>query len=324
MTEFSAILRCPRCAGPLDALARCVACASGATRMGTILDFIGAQAEPGGRSTVEAFYGRFPFPGYGPSDDAAAILDRARRSPFLASLDAAIRPDATVLDAGCGTGQLAAFLSISGSRRTVVGVDACRASLETAEAFRSRAGLANLHFVRADVFALPLAREGFDVVVCRGVVHHTEDPYRAIREIALRVEAGGVLVLGFYESVARLPHRIRRGLARAAGRPLASLDPVLRRRDLDDRKKEAWIADQYCHPLERLLPLPRVMAALRAAGFEWLGSVPPARAGRSIFDRTPEPGPFARSLRRLRWALDSLRGEDAGLVCVLSRRQERS
>lgn len=271
---------------------------------------------------VTAFYERNPFPGYMPADDAAALLDRCRASPFLDGLDKAIAPDATVLDAGCGTGQITNFLGLAGPRRAVLGADLCNASLSAAEGFRSRAGVRNVRFVRADLFNLPTREERFDVVISRGVVHHTPDPARATAGVARRVRPGGMLVLGFYETIARMPHQVRQVLSRGGRAPIALLDPVLRRRDLDARKKETWIEDQYRHPLERLLPFPGVTAALEDQGFEWVRSVPPATTADEIFTPTPRPGALALFGRRLNWAWRCLWDEDAGLVCVVLRRRE--
>jgi SAM-dependent methyltransferase len=257
-----------------------------------------------------------------PADDAAALLDRCRASPFLDGLDRAIAPDATVLDAGCGTGQITNFLGLAGPRRAVLGADLCRASLAAAEGFRARADVRNVRFVRADLFALPTREERFDVVISRGVVHHTPDPARATAGVARRVRPGGMLVLGFYESIARMPHQVRQApLARRARARSRCSTPVLRRRDLDARKKETWIEDQYRHPLERLLPFPGVTAALEAQGFLWVRSVPPATTADEIFTPTPRPGALALFGRRLNWAWRCLWDEDAGLVCVVLRRR---
>jgi len=270
---------------------------------------------------VTAFYERNPFPGYMPADDASALLDRCRASPFLDGLDRAIAPDAHVLDAGCGTGQIANFLGLAGPRRRVLGADLCRASLEAAEGFRARAGVRNVQFVRGDLFALPAREARFDVVISRGVVHHTPDPARAADQVARRVAPGGVLVLGFYETLARAPHQLRQLLSRGGRAPIALLDPVLRRRDLDARKKETWIEDQYRHPLERLLPFPGVTAALEAQSFTWIRSVPPATSADELFEPTPRPGAMALLARRIGWAWRCLWDEDAGLVCVVLRKR---
>jgi len=272
---------------------------------------------------VAAFYEARPFPGYMPGDDASALLDRCRRSPFLRALDEAIAPDARVLDAGCGTGQIGNFLALAAPRRRVVGADRCAASLAAAEGFRSRAEVDNLALVRADIFALPLPAAAFDVVISRGVVHHTPDPVRATLSVCSHVRPGGVLLLGIYESIARLPHHARRTLSGNGRWPLAALDPVLRRRDLDAEKKLTWIEDQYRHPLERSLSFTAMLATVKSAGFTWLSSVPPATPGRALFAPTPEPGPVALLARRWGWALRCLTDEDAGLVCLLARRRDQ-
>jgi len=276
------------------------------------------------RRLVEAFYEARPFPGYASDDDGPALLDRARRSAFLRALDDSIAPDARVLDCGAGTCQLAAYLALAAPARCVVAVDACAASLREAERFRARARLPNLHLVRADVFDLPLRPQGFPVVISRGVVHHTAEPLAAIAAVARNVAPGGHLVLGFYETAARAAHRARRGLARLLGTPLRALDPVLRRPDLDEGKKLTWIEDQYRHPVERSLPLPEVLGALEGQGFEWVRSVPPAPGATGLLEAEARPGPPALAARRTGWLARGLADPDAGLVCLVVRRQARS
>jgi SAM-dependent methyltransferase len=312
---------CPRCFAGLspDAAHACAGCGLAFERTGGVIDVIGPGPRGAEAERVEAFYAQSPFPGYAAGDDGAALLDRSRRSPFLAALDAAVAPGARILDCGCGTAQLAAFLALAGLRRKVLGVDGCRAALLQADEFRRRAGVANLQLVRADLFDMPLPDAAFDVVVARGVVHHTPDPDAAIGHVARRVAHGGVLVLGFYEPRARLAHRLRRGVARLRGRPVATLDPILRRRDLDPEKRRIWIDDQYHHPLEHLLALQRVLARLEALGFRWVRSVPPAPSG-DLFDATPEPRGLQLGALRLGWALRGCTDPDAGLVVLIARR----
>ncbi|MCZ6596687.1 MAG: class I SAM-dependent methyltransferase [Planctomycetota bacterium] len=313
---------CPNCLGPI-ADSRCDRCGIGFRSEGGVLDYL-AEREGHYEEAVEEFYTGNPFPGYAPGDDAGTLIDRSRRSPFLEALDAAIPPDARVIDCGCGTAQLASFLALAGPRRTVVGVDGCMASLSHADGFRERTGITNLQLVRTDLFDLPVEPGRFDVVISRGVVHHTHDPDRAIGCVADLTRPGGFLLLGFYETRARLVHRIRRGLGRVLGRPGAALDPILRRRDIDDEKKRIWIEDQYHHPLERILPLPGVLAVLRELGFRFVRTVPPAPGAVGMFDATAEPGAVGLFRLRLGWTLRGFGDEDAGLVCVVARRQEAS
>ena len=271
-------------------------------------------------AAVNAFYEVRPFPGYAPGDDAPTLLDRCRASPFLAALDRAVDPSARVLEVGCGTGQLSNFLALAGPRRRVVGLDYTRASLEAAEGFRRRAGARNLLLLRADLFRMPVPHGAFDVVVSRGVVHHTPDPDGAVREVCARVAPGGHLVLGFYERVARLPHRARVALSGGGRRPIRALDAVLRRRDLTEDKKRTWIEDQYRHPLEHCLSFLHVLDVVRGAGLRWVASVPPAPAG-GLFEASTEPSRAALRWRRFGWAWRCLTDEDAGLVCLVARRE---
>jgi SAM-dependent methyltransferase len=325
------LILCPHCRQVFDPAVPCPDCGARVGRFGGVYDFLAESERDDASRAVEAFYDLRPFPGYAPGDDAATLIDRCRASPFLLELDRAIPPDARVLDCGCGTAQIPAFLALSSPHRRVIGVDACRASLRAADAFRARIGIPNLTLLRGDLFRLPLPAQGFDYVISRGVVHHTPDAHQAIRAVADRVAVDGYLVLGWYESMARLFHRLRQGLHLVRGRPVAVLDPVLRRRDLDPEKKRTWIEDQYLHPVEHLLPLPAVARTLERLGFEWVRSVPPepgeaerASGARGLF--TPEPRPSAAALlaRRARWLLAGANDPDAGLVCLLVRRQARS
>jgi SAM-dependent methyltransferase len=289
---------------------------------GGIVDVLGGQAREARAAEVEGFYTQSPFPGYAPGDDAGTLLDRSRRAPFLRAIDAAVPTDARVIDCGCGTAQLAAFLALAAPRRSVFAIDGCRASLEEAARFRARVGIQNLTLVRADLFDLPVRPESFSFVLSRGVVHHTPDPSGATRCVARCTAEGGMLMLGFYESRARLFHRLRMHLARVLGRPIALLDPILRTRDLDPEKRRIWIEDQYHHPLERLLPLPEVLRELEAQGFEWIRTVPPALEGtdRGLFHPVPRPSAASMSSLRNGWAWRGLTDPDAGLVCLIVRR----
>src|SRR5207248_8848761 len=167
MQSFEHLLACPRCRGPLRAL-HCDAC--------------GAQYDaPGGipalrldgdarTEQVRSFYATAPFPGYGPRDSYAGLRARASRSEFARLLDAAIPGDASVLEMGCGTGQLSLFLA--SADRAVIGADLARPSLELARDAAARYGVA-AGFVETDLRSPGLLRDAFDVVIFSGVLPHT-------------------------------------------------------------------------------------------------------------------------------------------------------
>jgi 2-polyprenyl-3-methyl-5-hydroxy-6-metoxy-1,4-benzoquinol methylase len=320
MSSRQDLFVCPACGADFDPEQPCSGCGEEIPITATaVRDFLAQKERSLPAQEVEAFYDIRPFPGYAPGDSAGSIIDRSRQSNFLDSLDQAIPVDATVLDAGCGTGQLVSFLALAASGRRVVGIDGCKASLGEADGFRQRVGIPNLTLARGDLFHLPLRPESFDVVISRGVVHHTEDPYGVTHLVAKLVRPGGIFLLGYYETFGRSFHCTRRFLSKLRGRPIRILDPILRARNLDEEKKKTWIADQYHHPLERILPTPVVVKELEKAGFQVLRTVPPAIASGGMFDARPVSG-ASLFARRVGWALSGIGDPDAGLVCVIARK----
>src|SRR5262249_46729025 len=148
-------------------------------------------------------------------DTIFSLRRRAARSEFARLLDRAIPGDARVVEVGCGTGQMSLFLATAD--RLVVGADLTRASLELGARAARRYGVDNVVFLETDLRTPGLREGAFDVVYSSGVLHHTPDPAASFARIARLVRPGGVIVLGLYNAYARLPHRVRRAIARFTG-----------------------------------------------------------------------------------------------------------
>ncbi len=252
---------------------RCVTCDTQYEAPGGIPDLrLPAEART---ERVRAFYAQAPFPGYAADETLSALRARASRSAFAQALDAAIPGDATVLEMGCGTGQLSLFLA--SADRVVVGADLTRASLELAEGAAQRLGVAGVRFVETDLRAPGLKRAAFDVVICSGVLHHTPDPRASFASLAALVRPGGVLVVGLYNAFARLPHRARRAVARMTGFRVIPGDPVIR--DREGGRREAWLRDQYQHVEEHRHTLGEVRGWFREQGFTYLRAFPSTLLG---------------------------------------------
>jgi SAM-dependent methyltransferase len=226
---------------------------------------------------VRRFYSEAPFPNYRARDTLEALRRRAERSQLARLLDEAIPRDARVLDLGCGTGQMALFLA-AGDRR-VVGADLTRASLALAADAARRFGVERALFVETDLRRPAFPDGAFDVVLSLGVLHHTPDPRAAFGAVARLVRPGGVIVLGLYNSFARLPHRLRRLVARLTGMRVIPWDPVLRDRGGEPARRRAWLRDQYLHPEEHRHTLGEVRSWFRENGIDYLRSYPSALLG---------------------------------------------
>ena len=106
----------------------------------------------------------------------------------------ALPAEPRILDAGCGTGEIASRLAELFPRAHVLGVDIIDDHLALA---RSRyASLApRLAFERQSIFGLDSANNSFDLTICRHVLHSIPHPDRVIAELARVTRPGGYLHL---------------------------------------------------------------------------------------------------------------------------------
>jgi SAM-dependent methyltransferase len=323
LAEALELLACPRCQGALDARLRCAACGATHRSEGGIPDL---RLEADARTeAVRAFYTQAPFPNYPPRDSHAWLRARAERSELLRLLDRAIAGDARVLELGCGTGQLSLFLA--SADRLVIGADLTRASLALAESARQRYGVTRALFVETDLRAPGLKPRAFDVVYSSGVLHHTPDPRASFAAMARLARPGGIVVVGLYNAYARLPHRLRRGLARLTGLRFVALDPVLRDRRAEPARREAWLRDQYLHVEEHRHTLSEVQGWFRENGVEYLRAYPdtllanePLREG-ALFSAVEDDWPFENVLAQLSWA--HTLSHEGGLFVAIGRARAR-
>ncbi|MBD0337804.1 MAG: bifunctional demethylmenaquinone methyltransferase/2-methoxy-6-polyprenyl-1,4-benzoquinol methylase UbiE [Thermoleophilia bacterium] len=114
-----------------------------------------------------------------------AGLDRRWRR---ATAEAAVRPGDRVLDACCGTGDLALACARAGGQ--VTGLDFSEPMLE-----RARRKAPELEWVRGDLLALPFPDASFDGATVGFGVRNVEDVERALAELRRVLRAGGRLAV---------------------------------------------------------------------------------------------------------------------------------
>jgi SAM-dependent methyltransferase len=98
------------------------------------------------------------------------------------------------LDVGCGMGRNS-FWAMSYGAREGVAVDINECSLAAAR--HNLAGFRSLEVMRASVYDLPFA-DRFDIAFAIGVIHHLDDPARALRGMARAVRPGGHVLIWVY------------------------------------------------------------------------------------------------------------------------------
>jgi ubiquinone/menaquinone biosynthesis C-methylase UbiE/DNA-binding transcriptional ArsR family regulator len=104
-----------------------------------------------------------------------------------------LKPFRNLLDLGTGTGRMLELLAPRAAR--AVGVDQSAAMLALARARIDQAGLRQVSLRQGDIYAPPVERNGYDLVVIHQVLHFLDDPARALAEAARALAPGGRLAV---------------------------------------------------------------------------------------------------------------------------------
>ena len=218
---------------------------------------------------VKSFYEENPFPNYEGLEEFGELVSKGSRNDFSANLLKAIGYNKTVLECGCGTGQLSHFLQLNNNH--VLGIDMSLGSLKLAVDHKLRNGLARSGFAQMNLFDLAVLDASFDVVISHSVLHHTFDARRAFAAIAHKAKPGGIIMVGLYNSYARIPTWLR---SKVIGLTGGNIDYVVRNKIKDRRKAEIWIKDQYYNPHETWHSIGEVQTWFDENDIEYLNCSP--------------------------------------------------
>ena len=119
-----------------------------------------------------------------------SYIDDALSFVVVASL---IRPGATAVDVGTGTGGV--LVSLAQAAAKVIGVDSSEKMLAVCGERIEQSGLKNVELRLGSAEALPLADGECDTAFSSMLLHHLGDPGLGIREMARAVKAGGKVVI---------------------------------------------------------------------------------------------------------------------------------
>lgn len=251
------------------------------------------------KGQVKDHYEQWPFPGTDFLSREGLLL--------LRYMDRWIRQErpltakkVRIIDVGCGTGHTTLALARNFPEASFLGLDISQASLRAARRFVKQAKTSNVAFRTCDLRRDLSSLGKYRVVLCLGVLHHTEDPRSTFRSIARLAEPGGYLVLWLYGSLGRFRHRVNQKLLRLLTRRMNGDESLEVARafveDLGPKfaagsgfytprgsgeeglawllQHPPWLADQMIPAHERAVTLPDILRLFRQNQLElwrWLG-----------------------------------------------------
>ncbi len=317
------ILVCPRTHQPLRRAGDAFVAPDGQRypiEEGIVRAFVGA--DDSATDTVQAFYEEAPFPNYNNFDTVASFIKAADQGIFARLLREQIPSGSTVLEVGCGTGQLSNYIAATTFNR-VYAADMTLASLRLGEKFARANGISRVRFLQMNLFRPCVARESVDVLITNGVLHHTGDTRAAFQSIVPLVKPGGYILVGLYNKIGRLRTDLRRVLYRSFGEHALFLDPHLRK-SLSPEKRRSWIRDQYLHPVERKHSISEVLHWFSESGISFISSIPgilePFDTESKIFQEKSPGTPIDRMLAEFSMLFASYGGE-GGLFLLIGRKE---
>jgi ubiquinone/menaquinone biosynthesis C-methylase UbiE len=187
----------------------------------------------------------------------------------------------SVLDAGCGTGIFSIIFARNEAGK-VTGIDISEGSLETALRLKDKFSLDNAHFQKEDMLNLPFADESFDIVWAWGTVHHTTDPFSAIKELIRVLKKDGSILLAVYtktkitfiheiirKTLIRTPRKSWKALCKVLAVLLAPVVFLFKKREKSRKgeKLEELIMDWYFVPIRHYYYPKEIAKFLEEEGF---------------------------------------------------------
>lgn len=233
------------------------------------------------RSVLE-MYMAHPYPRWSVERRHSWLVNELCRYAFL-GMDKSLK-GARFLDVGCGTGNRSMLVSKHFGVREFVGFDHSTASLEVAKEIAQEESFERFSPQTGDLFDLPFEDGSFDVVVSWGVLHHTPDPFRGLKEMVRVCRSGGYVGVFLYNKWNHWRHNLQKNkVSRLAGedfeRRFRVAHDLYGKKPVEQMSPEeiATFYDQYCHPHKSDHTYGETLAWFKELGLAYWGSAAPLR-----------------------------------------------
>lgn len=185
--------------------------------------------------------------------------------------DEIYNPDITkkekVLVAGCGTGE--ELIPISKYFHKIHAVDFCEKSLEIAKKNLQRIRKTNIEFQNLDLLNVNPIERKFNYIISRGVIHHTQFPYKALKNLFDLTNKRGQIYLNVYNSFGEWFYMIKLGIINL----MAKKDDFEKREKLIKKlrfsqERRSFDYDSYVNPIVKPLSVFKIRKFAKKNGFK--------------------------------------------------------
>jgi 2-polyprenyl-3-methyl-5-hydroxy-6-metoxy-1,4-benzoquinol methylase len=274
---------------------------------------------------VVEFYKDKPFPNYNDNDNKITILSKGDQS-YLKNLKKLVGYNKKILEVGCGTGQYSNYFAI-GTNNMIYALDPAYNSIKLAKNFSDKNNIKNIKYINGSVFDDIFEKETFDLVFSSGVLHHTKDTYLGFKKCTELVKKNGYLLVGLYNLYSRFS--LNKLLYKIFGEKGVIFDPILKDKKQSKASMDAWIKDQYDHPVERSHSIEELLSWFKKHNFEPISGIPNInnidmnKINDEIQDKNSYKlnSKFNLFFTQIKTNFNLL-GKDGALFCILGRKKD--
>ena len=270
---------------------------------------------------IKKFYEDTPFPNYKNTDNKYSILGIGNNNFLMKNLKKFIGNNKRILEVGAGTCQFSNYLAI-GTNNQIYAFDGTLQSLKLGKEFAEKNNIQNVSFVRGDIFDKIFKDEVFDFIWCNGVLHHTKNPYEAFKCLLPYLKKNGYIFVGLYNKIGRFRTKFRKYIYKIFGKKiLIKLDPVLRSIPSNSQDKiNAWIKDQYTHPVESTHTFDEILRWFKLCNIEFISSIPECspftNAKKSFFEKKSKATFVERIIQQFIMIFTSFGAEGGAFIFI--------
>ena len=139
------------------------------------------------------------------------------------------------------------------------------------------------------------------------------------------LKKNGYVLIGLYNKYGRIRTLLRKYFYKIFGKKFLSIiDPTLRNLKLDENEQNAWIRDQYTHPIESLHTIDEVLKWFKLHNIEFVSSIPSSDYDydyENIFEKKSSGTILSRTLNQFLMIFNSL-GSDGGLFVLIGKKKK--